>query len=61
MRFLKSDIELYPADLTDFSRSGMFISLNLRYLRNLQELYFRFKSVFSFQIQGLKSSNPPLH
>jgi hypothetical protein len=39
---------LFPADLADFRRYRMIISVNLRYQRNLRELFFRFNPMLSF-------------
>ena len=44
---------LFPADLADFRRNRMIISVNLRHLRNLRELFFRFEPILSFQIDTL--------
>ena len=44
---------LFRADLADFRRYRIIISVNLRYLRNLPELFFPFKSLLTFQIVTL--------
>ena len=52
---------LFPADLADFRRYRMIISENLRYLRNLRELFFPFKPILSFQMVTLsKDTTTPV-
>jgi len=53
------NIELFPAvpiaiGIADFRRFRMFISLNLLYLRNLRELYFRFNPHSHFKSSRYK-------